>query len=185
MSLNLKTNVSISDTAYAGLAQQAYELGYVRGAGPDNRPRGLSAYVTMLATRQWADARPEPLRGTGQWHPGLEPLKERCLYLTPHTVATLGHVALDLGIFPYKSQLPVVNGWRREATPPVLWPAGATPPGRTSVKALAGPVLEAIGHGWLQPIQPLLAAPPDLYQGPSRAKQRRSAQRALAVSEAL
>lgn len=177
----MKVAAHVSDDAYAALIQLAYQQGYVRGVGPLDKPRGLSMFVGVLAMCEWRDTRPSYLIGTGQWHRGTEWLKERCLQLAPATIADIGTLALNLGIFPYKTQAPVVNGFRREATVPVLYQIGATPLGKTSVKALVGPVLEAIGLGYLTLEGSLRHAPPDLYQGPSRREALRQRKKAATL----
>lgn len=144
-----------------------YEKGYIRGTKQDDRPRGMSHFVSMLAMLKWRDARPESMRGTGQWMTGLQRVKQRCLILPPASLADLGLTALEHGIYPYRSQLPIVNGYRREGTLPTLHGVGVTPRGSTSVAGLAGPVLDAIGLGYLRAAGTVPQAPPNLYQGPS------------------
>lgn len=180
----MRVTLHISDHAYESLVQMAYEMGYVRGVRPGDRPRGLSLFVDALARYKWEDARPDYVQGTDQWHTGLEPLKERGLSLLRATVVDLGNMALDFRIFPFKTQAPVINGFRREATPPVLRAPGS-PLGTTTIKALVAPVLEAIGLGWLRPVDGLVHAPPDLYARPTRRYQQREAKRTIARTLAL
>lgn len=180
----IKTSVHVSDEAYARLIEMAFEQGYVRGKRSFERPHGLSAFVSTLGTLEWLDARPTAYADTGLWHTGMSTRRERCLHLSQHAIADIGHLALQFGIFPFKTQAPVANGFRKNATIPILYQIGSTPLGHTSIKALVGPVLEAIGLGWLIPLGALPHAPLDLYKQPSRADERRSRIRALARSDA-
>lgn len=173
----MKLNLFISDDAWEGLKQKAFETNYIRGIARDDRPRGMSAFIGMICMLQYQDARPEYMRGTGQWITGIDTLRQRCLELDGGTVSDLGLLALQHGIYTYKSQLPVANGFRREAVPPLLHAPGATPRGGSSVVALAGPVLDAIGLGYLAPVAPFPQAPPNLYQGPSQRYTARESKR--------
>lgn len=174
----------VSDGAYDALIHMAYEMGYVRGVQAGDRPRGLSAFVDTLPRHAWEDARPAHLRDTDQWCTGLEPLKERGFTLLRSTVVDLGNMALDRSIFPFKTQMPVINGFKRVTDPPVLRAPGA-PLGTTTIKALVAPVLEAIGLGWLRPRDGLTHAPPDLYSRPTRRYQKREAARMIARTVSL
>lgn len=164
----MRVNVLVSDDAWEGLKQRAYESRYVRGISRDDRPRGMSAFISVICMLKYHDARPEYMRGTGQWISGVDTLRQRCLEVTAGTVSDLGLIALEHGIYTYKSQLPVANGFRRDATIPLLHAPGKTPRGAASVLALVGPVLDAIGLGYLAPEISFPQAPPSLYQGPSR-----------------
>lgn len=163
-----RRGVFVSDAAWEGLIQMAYDCSFVRGKGADDRPRGLSAFVGMLSWQVYKDTRPEYLVGTGQWVTGLEHFKQRCLELPAGVIAALGFIALEHGIYPFRQQLPVANGFRKAARVPILYPIGATPQGSTGVTALIGPVLDAIGVGHLSPVVKLPQAPPDLYALPSK-----------------
>lgn len=163
--------------AWEGLKQMGYDQGYVRGIKKDDQARGMSAFIMMLCMQKWEDGRPEYLRGTGQWMTGVERVHQRCLVLSLACLADLGLIALEHAIYPFRSQLPIANGYRRDATPPVLHAPGAAPRGSSSVLALAGPVLEAIGLGYLTPVHRLPQAPPNLYQSPSQRYARRNYER--------
>lgn len=173
----MKINVYISDDGWEGLKQLGYEKGYIRGASADDRPRGMSHFVGMLATHKWKDARPEWMQGTGQWMSGTQRAKQRCLYLSAAAIADLGLTALEHAIYPYRSQLPVVNGYKRDADLPQLHGVGEAPRGAASIAGLAGPVLDAIGLRHLQPVVTLPQAPPNLYQAPSVRYKVRDARR--------
>lgn len=164
---SIKINVYMSDDGWEGLKQMAYDKGYVRGSSPGDRPRGISHFISMLSMLKWRDARPDVMQGTGQWMTGLQRARQRCLQLPLATIGDLGLIALEHGIYPYRSQIPVVNGYRREGVLPVLHGVGDTPRGGTSVAGLAGPVLDAIGLGHLRPAGTVPQAPPNLFQGPS------------------
>lgn len=173
----MKVNLYMSEPGWEGLKQRAYDTHYVRAVSRADRPRGVSAFISAICLLKYVDTRPEYLRDTGQWITGVDGLKQRCLELSGPTMADLGLIALEHSIYTFKSQLPVANGYRQHAKVPVLHAPGATPRGGTSVLALAGPVLEAIGLGYLTPVGPFPMAPPNLYQGPSRRytmRQRRS-----------
>lgn len=172
-----KLNVFVSDTAWANLIQMGHTCGYVRGGAAEDRPRGISAFVSSLGWQVFEDGRPEYMRGTGQWCAGVEPFRQRCLHLRPEAIRDLGLLALEWEVYPFKTQRSVLNGWRREMPLPVLHGAGATPNGSTSVLALVGPFLEAVGLGYLSPIVPLAHAPPSLYQGPSKREVHRRRKR--------
>lgn len=163
-----RRGVYVSDAAWEGLKQMAYECGYVRGGAPTDRPRGLSHFVAMLSWQKYKDTRPDYLLETGQWVTGLEYFKQRCLEIKSVDLASLGFLALEHGIYPYRSQMPVANGFRRHAKVPKVYAIGATPLGASSVAALVGPVLDAIGVGHLTPVVRLPQAPPDLYAHPSK-----------------
>jgi hypothetical protein len=169
----MKCNLYMSDQGWEGLKQLAYETGYVRGVKQDDRPRGMSAFITALSHVEFKDTRPEYMQGTGQWMTGLERVRQRCLVLAPTVLAALGYAALAHEIYPYRMQLPVANGFRRHATLPVLHAVGGTPRGSVSVLALVGPLLDAIGTGHLSPVATLPQAPPSLYQRPSQRYKRR------------
>jgi hypothetical protein len=164
----LKTNVFVSDGAWAKLVELGLRTGYIRGIEPKDRPRGMSAFVTSFGWQHFEDSRPEWMMGTGQWCEGIEPFKQRCLTLSAPAIRDLCLQALHFEIYPYKTQKPILDGHRQRANIPVLHGVGATPPGSTSVLALIGPFLEAIGVGYLRPVVPLAQAPPSLYMGPSR-----------------
>lgn len=172
-----KINLYVTDPAWDALKQLGYTYRYVRGVSQDDRPRGMSAFVTMLSRQTYTDTRPEYMQETGQWMTGVDPARQRCLDLDPEVLADLGYIALEHGIYPYKSQLPVANGYRRLATPPALYPVGATPRGKTSILGLAGPVLDAIGIRHLTPTRSLPMAPADMYQTPSKRYERRARKR--------
>jgi hypothetical protein len=174
----MKINLYVSDDGWEGLKQMAYEQGYVRGVKQDDRPRGMSPFVGMLAMVRWRDNRPEYMKGTSQWMTGLQKVRQRCLELPAAALADLGLIALEHEIYPYRTQLAVANGYRREANPPVLHALGSAPRGSVSVTALAGPVLDAIGLRYLVPAVRLPHAPPNLYQGPSRRYNIRERRRA-------
>lgn len=164
----MRCNVYVSDTAWEALKQLAYDCGYVRGVGLGDRPRGMSHFITMLSWQVFKDTRPEYLLDTGQWMTGMEKVAQRGLELAPGVISDLGHTALLHGIYPFRSQAPVANGFKRDARPPKLYTPGSTPRGGTSVIGLVGPVLDAIGVGHLTSVRALSHAPPNLYSGPSK-----------------
>lgn len=177
--IKLRVNLYITDDAWEGLKQMGYDQGYIRGVALGDRPRGMSAFVGMLAMVKWADSRPAYMRNTGQWMTGAGRVHQRCLVLSRECLADLGLLALEHAIYPFRSQLVVANGYRREAQIPVLHALGAAPRGSNSVVALAGPVLEAIGLRFLAPAYKLPNAPPNLYQKTSDRYSRRERRRQL------
>lgn len=181
----MKTAAYISDPAWQRLKTWAYELHYVRVPVHDGRPRGISAFLRALAWYEFEDTRPEEIQGTGQWCTGYGPYTQRALDFTPACVVQYGRLALQFGIYPYRTQRPVIDGYRREATPPVLYPLGVGPPGSPSLNALIGPVLEAVGLGYLSPLGRPAEAPPGLYLGPSTAMQMRRKRRLRVVDDAI
>ena len=175
-----KHNYSISDTAWRGLVDMAVEYGYVGSNAADFRPVGMSAFLTTLAALSYRDARPEYLRDTDQWHTGMEPMKKRLLRgLTPRAVAGFGAHALEFNIWPFRTQAPVVNGFRQRVDPPVLHPDGEAPQGSRTARALVAPVLEAIGLRWLVPTEPIPPNPKPRLNADANHHRRLSRQRAI------
>lgn len=160
--------IYMTDAGYEKLKNMAYDLGYVRGPKPEDRPRGLSAFVMSLTGRVFVDARPGHWQETDLWYDG-ENTVPRTLDLTPSCIEHLALQARRLHIWPYRRQRAILNGYRDCVTrPPVVYPLDLQPKGAISVVGLVGPLLEALAQGYLKPSYPLTPASPTLYRQPSR-----------------
>lgn len=146
--------------AWEGLVERALEYGYLRTNAPGTVPRGMGGFVNVLSTLSYTDTRPHQLRDTDQWHKGDRVSQHTFKIAGPEVIVALGNIALEFNIWPFRTQKPVVNGYRQRMMMPMLIPRPTTPgvgPGTfMTVSALVGPVLEAYGLGWLTPTTPVL-----------------------------
>lgn len=153
---NNKLLVLVTRDAYASLTDKARDYGYVRSA----QPRGLHNFIAELSTLDYTDNRPEHIRATDQWHPGIQNPVAHMMRVTSDTRARIAAIAHEHGIAPFKAQAPVLDGEAR------LVNVG---PFTYSQTAYIGPTLEAIGQGWLLPTTQPRHAPDDYWQQPKRA----------------
>lgn len=145
--------VYVSDRAYASLVEQAYALNYVRSG---IIARGIHHYIKALVAPHitYEDARPDYMLETEQWCTGVDgPVMRRLVRIDLETAIRYQAVALKFSIAGYRSQRVILNGVNSYVTHESAfynpWP-------------LIGPVLEAIGIGWLKPLG-IDRAPADLW----------------------
>lgn len=150
-----KLLVLVTRDAYASLTDKARDYGYVRST----QPRGLHNFIAELSTLDYTDNRPEHIRATDQWHPGIQNPVAHMMRVTSDTRARMAAIAHEHGIAPFKAQAPVLDGLAR------LVNVG---PLTYSQTAYIGPTLEAIGHGWLSSTTQPRHAPDDYWQNPKR-----------------
>lgn len=148
--------VSMTRDAYAALCDKARDYGYVRS----ETPRGLHNFIVELSTLDYSDNRPEHIRTTDQWHPGIQTPVPHMMRVTIVTRARIASIAHEHGIAPYKAQAPVLDGLTHLVN---------VAPFTYSQTAYIGPTLEAIGQGWLLPTTQPRHAPDDYWQQPKRA----------------
>lgn len=146
-----KRKLYISDVAFERLLQNAYELNYVRISGV---ARGIHYYFAALAQLTYTDERPVYMRDTHQWSTGVNYPRQREIRMTERTVVEFAVIALTHGIAGYRSQRAVIDGIRAET---LLT-------GYQNPAVLPGPVLEAIGLGWLRPSSDVPRAPAALHR---------------------
>lgn len=137
------TNVHLSDKAHRGLQRLAEHFNY-------SETRGISRVITDLAmlSAKFEDTRPQHVKETDNdflprvWNAG-DTRRPRWLGILPTNF--LLALAEQYEIQPYITQRPVVIG----QTPNLFWRHKLP---LYSDNSRIGPVLEAIGIGWLKPV---------------------------------
>lgn len=145
--------VRITHKAWLGLTNTAAQLGWIRSS---RHVHGLGAYLTALAAADFTDTRPNFLLGTDQWWEGDTAIR-RTLKIPAHARARYAAIAAKHSIHPHRRQTAVLDGLR---------PHVNDGPIKDSTRLLSA-TLEAIGLGWLTPVeQP--AMPTNFYKSPPR-----------------
>jgi hypothetical protein len=152
--------IFLSDGAYEGLVKLAREAEYIRG---EQRSRGLSKFMYALVTinpttNLWLDKRPASIKEIllEELEEGLFPTWDKGDRRWPRPLGVeytllprAAELALELGVI--KSNAPGLRG-RGD---------------RLTVSALSSQFWEAVGIGWLQPVNP---APVPLFRSKARKK---------------
>lgn len=147
----IKVNLQLSEAAWEWLRQTAESLGYVRAP---KRPAGMYRFLDMLATLDYADARPDFMRDTDQWY-NRDVLRQRCTTLSRDSLDALEALGRARGIYPFTAQIRVAEGRQTHIK-------GVSP--LHSPVAWASPIFEAIGLRYLVPVSDIPAIPPGTWK---------------------